>query len=339
MTEVGIQQLLEKEGYRFNFFQAVRLLEASMENRPPVGGLGPYSRETVRILPSTNLSFAPSDIQKIVHRPEDGQSPPWTLYEHFLGLYGPNTASPIFIAEMIAQCIDDEDALRDFLDIFNHRILSLYYRAWKKHNIAASITHDRTDPISSILGSIMGFSSSETSLARFDHRRYLNYHNFLSSNSRSADGLEAILSDYFGLESVRVVQFVPRRVKLTSTNHNLVSSRSKGGNLGLSFVLGDSIQDVAGQFKVSIGNLSKTRFFDFQPGGTDYDELIHIIELYSLKRLGFTIELGLAKGQADPMRISNHDPVGRLGRSAWLGKPLAKDTTMTLGIDSKQSAC
>jgi predicted component of type VI protein secretion system len=98
----------------------------------------------------------------------------------------------------------------------------------------------------------------------------------------------------------------------------------------MSFVLGDTTEDLTGQFKICLGKLSKARFYDFQPGGDDYRELVHLVGLYTHKRLGFTLELSLAPGQAARMRVSDRQPIGRLGRSIWLGAPGEDQTTVTI---------
>lgn len=329
------KRMLEEEGYRFNFFQAIKLIEDKYPKRPRVGHLGPFDKEVVRIAPSTDLCFSPTDIHRIERtEQEDGQTI-WNLYENFLGLYGPNAATPIFIAEMIAQCPEDDDALRSFLDIFNHRLLSLYYRAWKKHNLAASIEAGWGDPVSVALGAMIGRDPlTPPTDWLIPPERLLRYANYFSSSNRPAAGLESLLSDYFELDTVRVIQFVPRKFRSRSLRQSQLGGT---GKLGESFVLGDTINDITGQYKIRIENLSRKEFDSFQPGTHRFGELRFLANLYTRHQLDFRLELVLKPGEGGPARISNEKPIGALGRSAWIGDPSEHETVATLDVDSRDS--
>ncbi len=325
-----IRRLLEKEAYRFDFFQAIRLLESVYKDRPGVGHTGPFEQEALHIYPSVDLCFSPADISHVeCHETSDGNQL-WNLYENFIGLYGPNYAAPIFIAEMIAQCPDDNDGLRDFLDIFNHRILSLYYRAWKKHNLAACVSSDRDDPISALLSALVGRdvqAPAEDWIIGPD--RLLRYSSYFSCTSRPASGLENLLSDYFELENVSVIQFVARKFKAETKECCRISSKNGFGRLGESFVLGDTIDDVLGQFKIRFGSLEMQQFQRFQPGEPAFKELVFLTDLYIKHQLDFYLELVLKPNQGKPLTISGTNPNGALGRSAWIGYPTEKETIVT----------
>lgn len=145
MTQPLIDLLFERP-YEFNFFQAVRILELVDRTRVPVGGGGPFNRECVlfRALPS--LNFPPSDIYSLVDekRPAprgqtDPRVPPPVLTVAFFGLTGPNGALPTHYTQNIiyhAERVKGEErhALREWLDLFNHRLTSLFYRAWEKYH-------------------------------------------------------------------------------------------------------------------------------------------------------------------------------------------------------------
>lgn len=328
-----VQDRLRNEAYRFNFFQAIHLLEIIYRERPPIGHLGPFNQEVVKILPNHELSFAPADVSKAeVQKNEEG-SDNWIIYENFLGLYGPNAATPMYIAEMISQCPRDNDALRDFFDIFNHRILSLYYRAWKKHNLCASISPTGDDAFSKILCSMIGQDpEAQASDWRVGPERLLRYSSYFSSASRPAYALENLISDFFQIEKVDVVQFVPRRYTPHRSALGKLSVSEEGGRLGESIVLGDTITDVSGQFKIRLGGLSITQFMSFQPGEPRYEELIFLTNMYVKHQLGFSVELVLKPCEGGGVRLSSGVPIGSLGRSAWLGSPSEKETTVIFEV-------
>ena len=327
-----IQQRLKDEGYRFNFFQAIKLLENMYEDRPQIGQLGPVSEEVLRLRPNDELSFSPADIHRIDNEDQEGIDK-WTLYANFLGLYGPNTSSPMYIAEMIAQCPRDTDPLRDFLDIFNHRILSLYYRAWKKNNLSASLSKDHKDAFSRILFAMIGQDVEAPSGDWKVHpERLLRYSTYFSSNSRPACGLENLIADFFELDDVEIIQFAPRRFTPPRSAMSHLSVNGEGGCLGESFVLGSTITDVSGQFRVRLGGLTMQQFLSFQPGNTQYEEMEFLVNMYVKHQLGYSLELHLLPNQGGPAKLSSLDPVGKLGRSAWLGYPGEKETSVTFDV-------
>ena len=328
----NIQERLQTEGYRFNYFQAIKLLESLYEKRPHIGHLGPVREEVLRLRPNDELSFSPADIHRIEAEDDEGD-PKWTLYANFLGLYGPNTASPMYIAEMIAQCPRDTDPLRDFLDIFNHRILSLYYRAWKKNNLSASLTKDHKDAFSRILFAMIGQDiEAPCDDWKVPPERLLRYSTYFSSNSRPACGLENLIADYFELDDVDIIQFSPRRFAPPASAISRLTVTGEGGCLGESFVLGQTITDVSGQFRVKLGGLTMQQFLSFQPGNTQYEEMEFLVNMYVKHQLGFSLELHLLPNQGGPAKLSALDPVGRLGRSAWLGNPGEKETSVTFDV-------
>ncbi len=316
-------KLLE-QGYSFEFFQAVKLLEDANPNAPSVGGLGPVSEEVIRIRPNKDLAFPPGDVQridrKVVNHGEDNERETFEVFENFMGLYGASSPLPPFVADMIAQNYSDEDPLRDFLDIFNHRALSLRYKGWKKHCLAAMFRSDFDDPATMVFCALLGYDK----LAPREEwvippERLIPYAGRLAGGSQSVSGLEVVVSDFFAVEDVRVQQFLPRRIKLTENDQNRLGAPGQNCKLGDNLVLGDELHDVCGQFRLSIGGLTFEEFKKFQPGEPAFKELVFLVRLYTRNQLGFEIELHLQREAAGSMLVSSMIERNALGRSSWLG--------------------
>ena len=160
----------------------------------------------------------------------------------------------------------------------------------------------------------------------------LRYCSFFCSSSRPACGLENLVSDFFELEDVSVIQFVPRRFSPPKSALSKLSNLNDGGRLGQSFVLGDTITDISGQFKIRLGSLTMKQFTNFQPGETQYNEIVFLSNLYVRHQLGFELELVLKPNQGGPIKISSYEPKGVLGRSSWLGYPTEKETAVVLEV-------
>ena len=126
-----IGQLLS-EGYRFNFFQAVRLLELWEADRAPVGHDAAPQREAVRFGTHASVEFPASQIDDIL--PASDETHPARMTVNFFGLAGPMGALPLHYTEIVLERLARKDrVLLEFLDLFNHRLLSLFYRAWEKY--------------------------------------------------------------------------------------------------------------------------------------------------------------------------------------------------------------
>ena len=159
-TDPPVKALLFEEGYRFRFFQAVRLLGRVYPGRQPVGRDASPTDEAVRFRSRATLEFPASDIQEI-SPPQDGS--PAQMLVNFMGLTGPSGALPQHYTELVLERMRVKDhALRDFLDLFNHRMLSLFYRAWEKYRFllpyerAAAKGHG-TDPATMAMRQAMIF--------------------------------------------------------------------------------------------------------------------------------------------------------------------------------------
>jgi type VI secretion system protein ImpH len=231
-----VENHLFAEPYAYDFFQAVRLLERLDSSRRPVGYANPPRTEVVRFRAHMSLSFPPSTLYDLVKSEPNLPLPVMTVAH--LGLFGPSGALPRHYTEMLLRQEregqgPDKDALRDWLDLFNHRLISLFYRAWEKYRFYIPYErgdHERGegDAFTRCLFSLIGMGApslrhrlrvslhelgdtveeehKEQVLAGIEDLALLHYSGFLSHRPRCAVALEALLRDYFELE-VKVRQF------------------------------------------------------------------------------------------------------------------------------------
>jgi type VI secretion system protein ImpH len=130
-----LEARLFEEGYVFDFYQAVRVLQRLRPASKPVGHSGPLSEEPVRFRALVSLSFPPSSIYEL-QRVSTTSIP--LLTQAVIGLTGPSGVLPRHYTELLIRVEADakgpeKNALRDWLDIFNHRLVSFFYRAWEKY--------------------------------------------------------------------------------------------------------------------------------------------------------------------------------------------------------------
>ena len=346
----SVIERLREEPYRFDFFQAVRLLETQARqkarddriDRPSlVGEDGDPRREPLRFSATPSLSFPSASITAFVDEPSDRApptgAPPPRMSVSFLGLTGPSGVLPQHYTEALIRAARAKSpSLREFFDIFNHRTVSLFYRAWCKYRFVPSYEEsdgDGSDPLSRILEAVIGLASGR--LRRrlaVDDQALFHYAGLFGGKHRSATGLEQLLSDYFG-QPVNVRQFQGQWLPIAVEERSALPSRElpKGAfcQLGVNAVIGERSYDVTSNFALALGPLDYTQFSSFMPDGDDFKQMVELTQLYVGSDLDFTVELTLAKDEVPTCQLVSEGAYQpRLGCNAWLkSEPFRHDVT------------
>ncbi|MFC1889888.1 type VI secretion system baseplate subunit TssG [Thermodesulfobacteriota bacterium] len=310
---------LLREGHRFSFFQAVHLLERYCEDAAPVGFRGPAEKEAIRFRPYEGFEFPKGDITSINEIESEENRRRYLMTITFLGLYGTVSPLPSFYAEQILRECNEDTSVRDFLDVFHHRILSLFYRCWTKYRYHIEFRPTGNDRTSSRMFSLIGLGDQGLrSALRVPAVRLLRYAGLLTQHPRSAEGLRGLLSDYFSAGTVRVIQCTGRWVRIPKDQR----SRLGRGNctIGADCSLGQRVFDRTGGFRIALGPMGIEDFDRFLPGNRDLDALSELVGLYSTDRLDFDVELKLMGEEIPECRISSVEPV-MLGWTTWTGRP------------------
>jgi type VI secretion system protein ImpH len=347
----GVIGRLFEASYRFNFFQAVRLLEQLMrkdqrDNSPDhpqieASGVGrdlhPRS-EAVRFRALPSLSFpagAISDLRSVPGSDRFAQTvPPPEMLVTFLGLTGPSGALPRHYTELLLQRIREKDSsLRDFLDLFNHRLISLFYRAWEKYNWP--ILYERAwaegaagepDPITQAVYCLDGLGTA--GLRRrldVDDEVFLYFCGHFAHAPRSAMALQCLLSEYMQMP-VEVIQCQGQWLTLEPEDRAFLPSASepKGRNTqpSVNFVIGERVWDVQSKFRLRLGPLDWPQFRSLMPNGPALRPLCQITRLYAGAALDFDVQPTLKPEEVPAFRLTT-DPDERpyLGWCTWT--PLA----------------
>ena len=312
----AVERLLREVPQEFDFFQAVRLFERISPEREPVGEYAAPSREAVRIRAHASLPFPASQIQ-IVEWPE-GAAPLVTI--NFMGLFGPSGLLPLYYTGLIVERLRQKDyALRDFLDIFNHRMAGLFYRAWEKYRF--TIAYERgggeQDRFSHHLMDLVGLGTQGLArrLGVLDDS-LLYYGGLLSLHSRPTAALQRILWDYFDVP-VEIEQFVGSWRRLDQPNQCAVGMESGASEqLGLGAIAGDAIWDQQYGARIKLGPLTLEQYLDFLPSGTAHDPLKSLANFIGRGEIDFEVQLILRKQDVPECEIGAPEPP-RLGWTSW----------------------
>jgi type VI secretion system protein ImpH len=312
-----LQTRLFAEPYSFEFFQAVRLLRRFYPDRNNVGLQQPPRSEIVRFGVHPSLAFPASEIQTLETRPDD--LPP-LMRVNFMGVIGPQGLLPIYYTELVIDRLRAKDrTLRDFLDIFHHRIISLFYRVWQKHRFQVAYEQGEGDQFSQYLFSLIGLG-----MPALQHRQDIDDHDFLcyaglfAQQPRSALSLELILLDYFGVPA-KVEQFLGAWYSLDETSQcNLDDTFFDSQQLGFGAVAGDEIWDPQSRVRIVLGPLSLKQYLDFLPSGTAYGPLRTLVRFYAGDEFDFEMQLILRREETPGCELgAEGDAAPQLGWLSW----------------------
>ncbi|MEX2570215.1 MAG: type VI secretion system baseplate subunit TssG [Gemmatimonadota bacterium] len=310
-----IKRLL-RDPHRFDFFQAVRLLEWMQPDREPVGrGMAP-GREAARFRSAASLEFAASDLVEIAPPRAQGDVPEMTV--SFLGLNSPNGPLPRPFSELVIERVARKDpGMRDFLDIFHHRLISLLYRVRKRARVALHAGSPETAEVADRLFSMSGLGTPGLR-NRLDvgDRALLRYTGLLAQRPRSMHGLERILTDYMGVP-IRGAAFVGQWLTLDDDQQTNIGRAGRNAVLGQTAVLGGRVWDQQGKFELVVGPLTLREFTEFLPGADRLPKLVALTRFYVGPDLDFDVRLQLREDGVPAARLGA-DPGPRLGWTAWL---------------------
>lgn len=306
--------------------QAVRLLQHAAGKTSAVGRAGSPRREAVRFRAMLSLAFPPSEVPSL-ERPDDPSNPA-VMTVAFFGLTGPSGVMPYAYTElMIERARAGDRTLSAFLDLFNHRLISLFYRAWEKSRPYLAHEMGGDDPTSRHLFSLIGLGLEPLrNRSAFPDEAMRFYAGLFARRHRPAIGLTRLLNDYFGLP-VEIHQFVGQWLPMFPEDRSRLGASGAHNALGVSLVLGARVWDEQGKFRVVIGPLSLPQFLAFLPDGPDFKALSQMVRMYVDAEYGFDIQLLLKADDVPACHLSaNAATPPQLGRTAWLkSQPFAND--------------
>ena len=331
-----VEAALREDPQSFGFFQAVRLLQRLRPEgeRAPFAEIKDPAQEVVRLSVNPSLGFPAGEIQDL-ELEVDGPS---RMQTNFMGLVGHMGVMPMNYTLLVnEETRSDDRPLTDFLNIFEHRILSLFYKAWERSHFYVQFERGEADPITSHLMDLIGLGSP-TVQNRMDVRdeAFLFYSGLLGMRQRSAIALEQLLGDYFGVP-VEVQQFAGGWYRLSEDAQCRVDDDPPPDAVGLGHgvVLGDEIWDSQSRVRIRVGPLERERYEEFLPGREANAELRTITKFYGDGQFDFELQLLLEEEDVPGVVLgAEEDEAPPLGWCTWIRtRPMgrvADETTLTL---------
>ena len=314
--------------------QAARLIEQAVRRSRGGGGAGgiggdtPPAEEPLRFVASDRMTLPASDLAEIG---EEG-SGPIRVTANVLGLAGATPALPPFYSEVQLQRRRLRDrSFASFLNVFDHRALSFFYRVFAKYNwLVAFERGERAgdDPVTGALLAIggLGTPASRNRLS-FDDGVLVPLAAGLADARRSAAGLETALRHVTGLP-LRIAEAEATWMALPPSEQSrlgaLGGARLGGEDAaGLGFadaaVIGSAVLDVQHHFAVEIGPLAYPQLLEFCHQGAAIRMVSDVCRLAAGIEHRPVVRLAIAAGDVPPLRLAAPDTPAYLGRTTWLG--------------------
>lgn len=325
---VAFFDALVRSPYRFDFYQTLRRLECLYLDKPRWGQARRPVDEPVRFGQDPELSFAPAPLGSF---DPSGRRP--RLEVRLFGLFGPNGPLPMHLTEYARERLQHaaDPTLSRFLDIFHHRLIALFYRAWAQAQPCANRDRPNDDRFTIYVGAFVGMSPTVfrdrdrvPDLAKFFHACQM------IRGVRNAEGLSQVLRHFFRVP-VDVDQFVGHWLHLRPGERTMLATRN--AQLGVGAVIGSRVWDRQHKFRLKLGPLTLEEYESFLPGGRRIRELVDWVRTYLCFELDWDVQLLLKQDEVPSAKLGGRT---RLGWTTWLGTRRRPTPAGDLCLDVEQ---
>ena len=309
------------EPHAFNLFAALRLIECEHDHLPRLGQAKRPRDEAVRIGQDPSLTFAAAAVAGIEPASEHH---PARLVQRVLGLFGSNGPLPTHLSEHAFERqrhAGDATFVR-FADLFHHRMLSLFYRAWANNQPTVSLDRPGQDRFGSYVGALCGLGMpalrNRDTVSDFVK---LGHAALFGRQVKCAEGLQIVLANHFGVP-VRIEQWRGHWLAIPESERSRLGARNGFCTLGEDVVIGERLWDCQAKFRIVLGPLSFADYRRFLPDGRGYASLGDLVRLYIGVELAWELQLVLRREQVPLSWLGNSV---MLGWTSWLGVPADRD--------------
>ena len=317
--------------WKFSFTALMRYLSARYPDIPEVGHAELPEQEFFRLCQQPALVFAPREIAAIDMR---SKFPRICLFS--LGMLGPNGPLPIHYTEIAKDRLDNRNdrTLVDFLDIFHHRYLTLFYRAWSQSQAAAGLDRTGNERFSRYVAWLDGDELLETEDLNLPSHARLAASAHLIREARNPDGLTCTLSHFLGV-CIELQEFVHHWIKIEPDERTRLGKPSFSSVIGEGAVLGEMIPDCQHCFCLTIGPLNFEEYLRFLPTGKDLPVLIEWVRAFVGLEYYWRVQLNI---HVESVANAQLGGMQRLGWTTWLGRERHKKVVAGMAYEPEYYA-
>ncbi|KEY58762.1 type VI secretion system baseplate subunit TssG [Serratia sp. DD3] len=304
---------LTEQPYEHDLFQILRLLDAQGGFEWPLGRAPHPYQEPIRLGQQPSLSFAPATLASAGPADNDAL---YHLMIYSFGLFGPNGPLPLHFTEYVRErYLHHQDrTLLDFLNLFHHRLILLFYRAWANSQPTVSLDREDDQAFTRYISSLTGMGGKAL-YARDNLPTHAKYFmaGHLVRQRRNSEGLAKILRHYFQIP-VRILENIPVWLAIAPHQQTRLSS-GQSPRLGREAFLGQMVRDVQHKFRIELGPMSDREYRSFLPGQPQALALRDWVRQYLGIEYIWDVRLILHKKEVSRATLGGKQP---LGLRCWL---------------------
>jgi type VI secretion system protein ImpH len=312
---------LKSSPQMFDFFAAVRHIQSHFRDQSRIGRSLAPSQDPVRFGQSPFLEFAPSTLEAVQVR----EDKPTVLFSRHFGLFGPNGPLPLCLTEYARDRIlhHGDKTFTAFCNVFHHRLISFFFRAWADARKTVDYDRPNDQNWADFVGSLCGMGMQ--SLLKKDtipDRAKLYYSGRLGCQTRNAEGLEAIVQDFFGVRT-DLQTFVGGWLTLPQDSRCRLGDSPNTGRMGATIIVGSRVWSCQTSFRLRLGPMKLSDFKRLLPSSPGFRRLADWVKLYSGVEFTWDAQLVLAREEVPGAQLGAGS---QLGWTSWLKtKPFERD--------------
>lgn len=326
--------------WAYDYFALMRRLEALAQPAPRWGHALLPSAEPLRVGQAPSLSFAPASLARF--EPAGAHCAVPRLRQEFFGYLGPNGPLPVHMSDYIRErSINHGDATwLAFLDTFGHRFSLHFYRAWAQAEPTVGLDRPQDDGFRRRIGALVGIGTAPRQQRDEIHDdARLHFSGWLSRSVRSPEGVEKVLTRYFGVP-FRLEPWVGHWMRLPQSELSRLGRGTASRTLGGGAMLGRRAWDRQHRVRLHVGPLTMAQYRMFLPIA-QVDAARPVLSRWMQQLLGdelhWDAQLILRKEDVPPIRLGSQrgGNAPRLGWVSWLGERQRQRDAADVRIDGE----
>ena len=300
-----------------DFFELVRRIGHGRPDFPRLGKAARPTQENVRFGQTPYLHFPPTEVSEI--RQGDGNVEA-LIMTYFFGLLGVNGPMPLEFTDYVFQRSHNyyDQTWRRFLDIINHRFLTLFYRAWAENEQAVSFDRPDDDKITDIIRNLAGTPSDMFGKDRAFPYLTANFADHFGRPVKSRDSLEEILLSLLKADLI-IKDFVVSSYDIPKDVRCRLGNR-ENSVLGKNIQLGRTYMSATREFEIEVGPVSFAESRKWMPGTRGFDLINKIVTSYLDRPLEYSLTFIVIGKTIPEVRFQGIDTGVRLGQGFLIGR-------------------
>lgn len=303
----------------FEFFEAMRRVECAWPELPRLSAAARPSDEPVRLGHAPALQFPTSMLADI----EAGPGGRLKIRGYFLGLFGPQGPLPLHLTEYAHDRLTNsrDRTLAAFADIFHHRILELFYRAWAEARPTVHFDRPSEDRFTRYVGALIGIAEPRLrGRDAWPDRARLFFSGLLSGGTRTRAALESLLQEYLGLD-VRIQECIGQWLPIAAADRCCLGADSESSALGRTAILGERVWNAQHRIRLVVGPVTLGQLMQYLPGGAPLERLRAIVLTYLGFEYAWDVQFLTRRERLPGVRLGQF---GHLGWTTWVD-PMRSD--------------